>query len=288
MKKNTTILTGTLALATLLISTAFTLENNDPVIEGICNSTEKSSGGMTGKTQSPQDLLTSPNSCEGCHSGGATTPVITITASPAFGAGNTYVPGTDYTISYQVTGYAKYGFDLEIGNSNTTTATAIGTLLAGTNTQIFSSEVTHTTPISSSTAATFHWVAPTSGTAYLYSTGLGVNGTGNTSGDKQAFSNMVLTPVAAGIENISINNEMKLFPNPSKGISTLSYSLNSDSHVSINIIDLNGKIVSEQVNEKQSEGSYSKKLDLNQLNSGTYFVKIKSDNKVNTKKLIIE
>ncbi len=195
MKKQASILAGTLGIITILITTAFTFKNNgEPVITIYCGTPEKSSNGITGRTQSPHDLGLKPLSCEECHGGGSATPVISLTASPAFGTGNTYIPGTTYTISYKVTGYSKFGFDLEIDNGNLTTSTAIGTLTAVTNSRIASSEILHSTPISSSSSATFTWKAPSTGTAYLYSTGLGVNGTGNTGGDKQAFYNLVLNP----------------------------------------------------------------------------------------------
>ena len=291
MKKTTKISLGALGLTTLLISSAFTFKNNgDPIVGLFCGS-EKSSGGITGRTQSPHDLVSNSLSCEDCHGGGSTTPSITLTPTPAFGQGNTYVPGTTYTISYKVTGYSKFGFDLEIDNGNLSSSTALGTLTAGTNCRVSSSEVLHTTPISSSSTATFTWKAPSSGTAYLYSTGLGVNGTGGTSGDKQAFYNLVLTPQAVnttGIEEVSINNEFKLFQNPAKDVATVNYYISKDTHVTIIITDLNGKIVSTQLNEEAAEGSYSKKLELSDLNTGTYFVKIKSNDHTVAKKLVIQ
>ena len=295
MKKNTTIYTSAFCIILILITTAFTLEKNgEPKIDKFgepfhSNLTEKNSGGITGRTQSPKDLLNNPDSCEGCHSGGSVTPVITLTANPAFGPGNTYIPGTNYTISYTVSGYTDFGFDLEINNGNTSTATSLGILSKGTNTQIISQEVLHTSPIPTGSSATFNWTAPTNGTAYLYSTGLGVNNSGNNSGDKQAFYNLVLTPAPlAGIEELTLNNSIKLFPNPAKETATLNYYLNKDSQVTINISDLKGKIVSTPINEDASEGSYTKKLDLSDLKAGTYFVKIKSDDNSVTKKLVVQ
>ena len=290
MKKKSTIYIGTLGLATFLLSTAFTIKSEgEPVIGVFCGTPEKSSSGINGRTQSPHDLLTNPNSCEGCHGGGATTPTITLNASPAFGPGNTYVAGTTYTISYKVSGYSKFGFNLEINNGNSSSATAAGTLTAGTSTQIFSNEVLHTSPISSANFATFQWTAPSSGTVYLYSTGLGVNNANGDNGDKQAFYNLVLTPAPLSISETNINiNEVTLYPNPSKEDAIINFSLSKHSQISINITDLNGKIVSSQMNEEATAGSYSKKLELSNLNAGTYFVKIKSDDNTVTKKLVIE
>ncbi len=303
MKKSTQIIFALFGATTLLISTAFTLKSNGtPKIDKFgnpssCNSKEKNSNGTkTAYTQSAHDQ-TAPGTCADCHHSGSATPVPTLTFTPALGANNTYTPGTTYAISYTVTGYPKFGFDLEMNDGNTTTSMTAGTLAGSSATHTrytaagtYPANISHNAALTTGTVAGFTWIAPSIGTTvYLFSNALGVDGNGSDgNGDKEVFKNMILTPAPAGIENVSLDNEMKLFPNPSKGSSTLNYYVNSESNVIINIIDLNGKIVSEQVNEKQSEGSYSKKLDLNQLNSGTYFIKIKSDNKVTTKKLIIE
>lgn len=290
MNKSTRLNIFIIVLTSLVISSAFNLKSKGkPSITNFCGSNVKSSSGISGRTQSPSDLLNNPNSCEGCHSGGSTIPTINLTANPAFGPGNTYVPGTNYTITYTVTGYPYYGFDLEIDNGNTSTSTALGTLSKGTYTKISSSEVLHTLPIPIGSSATFNWTAPNSGTAYLYSTALGVNGTGNTSGDKQAFYNLVLTPTSLGIEEVIIqNNDIKIFPNPSKESAIIYYFVNKNTHIKIDITDLNGKVLSSQIDEEASKGLQTKQLDLSNLNASTYFVKITSDNQIVTKKIVIQ
>ena len=305
MKNTTKISLSSLALTSLLISTAFTLKNSGtPKIDkfgnySACGSSEKSSNGTkVAYTQSAHDQ-TSPGTCAGCHYGGLATPVPTVTFSPALGANNTYTPGTTYTISYTVTGYPKFGFDLEMNNGNTVSSMTAGTLSALTNTRYtaapsggYPSNISQSSALTTGTLATFRWVAPsTQTTVYLFSNALGVNANNNDgNGDKEAFYNIILTPAAisAGIESISLNNEFKLFPNPATEVTTLNYYINKLSHVSINITDLNGKIVSTQLNEEATEGAYSKKLDLRDLNTGTYFVKIKSDDQTITKKLVIQ
>ncbi len=163
-----------------------------------------SSSGYAYATGSPSDGGT----CNGCHSGGSTTPVSSITASPAFGgSGNnlTYVPGTTYTISVKqtATGYPDYGFDIEIMNSNSASATTdAGTMTALSTTNCKNNgtgptNVTHKARIATGTAATIKWVAPASGTAYLYAAVLGVNANGSTSGDKVTNVAYVLTPAAS-------------------------------------------------------------------------------------------
>ena len=305
MKKTTK--TGVVLLSTLLISTAFTLRETSNIQidkfgqNSSCTSTGKSANGSkTGYTMSAHDQ-TQPGTCVGCHSGGSATPVATITASPAFGAGDTYVPGTTYTISYQVSGYPKYGFDLEMNNGNTTTSMGAGTLAALSNTRYtaapsggYPANISQNAALTSSTVATFTWIAPSVGTTvYLFSNALGVNGNGNDgSGDKEAFKNMILTPSTSGAEIIealpTFITEINLYPNPSKGEATINYTLNSESQVTIDITDLNGKLISVQVNEKALVGHYSKQLDLQNIEKGIYLVRLKSNGKQINRKLIIQ
>ena len=160
-----------------------------------------SSSGIAYYTGSPTDGGT----CSGCHRNGTATPAGSITASPAFGgSGNnlTYVPGTTYTITVVQTNssYPDYGFDMEIMNTNSSS----GTTDAGTMTAIANcknngtgpTNITHKARIATNTGATIKWVAPSSGTAYLYAAILGVNADGGTSGDKVMNFAYVLTPAA--------------------------------------------------------------------------------------------
>ncbi len=305
MKKTTKLGVICLGITTLLTTTAFNLKNGSDVridkynSSSSCNSLNKSANGTkTAYTQSAHDQ-TAPGTCSGCHSAGSATPVITITSSPAFGAGNTYVPGTTYTMTYAVTGYPKFGFDLEMNDGNTTTSMGAGTLSAGTNSRYtalpygsYPANISQSAAITTGSVATFTWVAPSIGTTvYLFSNGLGVNGNGSDgSGDKEAFKNMVLTPAggSAGVETVTLNNEVKLFPNPSQGEATINYTLNTESRIIIDITDLNGKLISNQVNEKAESGQYSKKLDLRNIEKGVYFVHLKSNGKEINKKLIID
>lgn len=252
-------------------------------------------GTATAYTNSPHD---GPGDCTSCHSGGATTPTITFTATPAFGAGNTYVPGTTYTLSYKVNGYPKFGFDIELNAGNTTTSMGAGTNVALTNSHVtpnpysggYPANVSHNTPIVSTSTATWHWTAPASGTVYMYSVGLGVNGNGATSGDKMAQYNLVLTPAAAtGItEYIGDQFDMNVYPNPAVENVNLSYTLNKRSAVSVKIFDINGKLAQELLNETQDAGEQKLSAATSDLSKGIYSVVLSVDGAKSIKKLVIQ
>jgi hypothetical protein len=225
---------------------------------------KSANGSKVAYTNSPHD---GPGDCSSCHNGGSATPVITFTASPAFGVGNTYVPGTVYTLSYKVTGYPKFGFDLELNAGDLSTSMGAGTNVAVTNCKVtanpynqgYPANVSHTAPCMSSSAATWHWTAPASGTVYLYSVGVGVNGNNSDSGDRMAQYNLVLTPsTISGITEETANLlDVTLYPNPAVDNIHLTYSLSKRSTVSIELMDMKGQLIETFLNKTQDAGEQS-------------------------------
>jgi hypothetical protein len=80
------------------------------------------------------------------------------------------------------------------------------------------------------------------------------------------------------------NGVFDIFPNPAKDKVTIRWNANNFGNVTINIIDLQGKLILE---EHISEGN-NLELDIADLQSGLYFVKLNANNKNIVKKLIIE
>ena len=61
------------------------------------------------------------------------------------------------------------------------------------------------------------------------------------------------------------------YPNPSQGVTEISFTLPENSQVSIRIIDVTGKVVNTDVtNQPFAQGAQSVKLDLSGLPSGSY------------------
>jgi len=264
----------------IVLSSAFTIIN---------------STGIQWATGSPFDGTT----CNFCHGGGATTPTITVNSTPAFGSGNTYSPGSTYTIDVIVAGsYAQFGFNLEILNSTAhfgaVDAGVFGNLLTTNEKKITvagkPTTMSHNGPSGSAGSAvfSFEWTAPTSGDAYLYCAGLGVNLNGNESGDKvKTYSVTISSPL--GIEPANEkSNALTVFPNPATNNVQLSYFLNETGKVSGKLFDLNGKFICDLFSEvqsagKQSVGSY---LPIG-LNAGMYLVKLFVGEKQVTDKLMV-
>ena len=136
----------------------------------------------TGKTGA------SVSGCSGCHTGGSGTTTALLT--PASTSVNT---GTTIAVTLKVTNTAMSYGGLDVSASG-------GTLSAGSNTRLATSEITHSAKqamTSGSVTFNFNWTAPsTAGTYTLYAAGNAVNGNALSSGDKATTTSTTITVVS--------------------------------------------------------------------------------------------
>jgi len=85
-----------------------------------------------------------------------------------------------------------------------------------------------------------------------------------------------------GIDDIQ-NGGFVIYPNPSKGLFNIVFKKESSS-IKFSVYDVTGKIVYSKYAKKFSN---KQELYLNNLSTGVYFLEIESNNKITTKKLII-
>lgn len=77
------------------------------------------------------------------------------------------------------------------------------------------------------------------------------------------------------------------YPNPFNPTTSITYSIPKTSFVRIKVYDVLGNEVATLVNEEKSAGNYSVKFEKNNLSSGIYFYQIKSENYIETKKMVL-
>ena len=77
------------------------------------------------------------------------------------------------------------------------------------------------------------------------------------------------------------NINLKNYPNPFSGITTLVYELPEDGQVSLEVYNLMGTLVTTLVNETQQQGIYNLKFDANMLPSGIYVARLTLNNEGN-------
>ncbi|WP_438969041.1 S8 family serine peptidase [Nonlabens sp.] len=104
----------------------------------------------------------------------------------------------------------------------------------------------------------------------------------------QNFS-LIVTGVTSGTLSTDLNelNSLKLFPNPANDQFNVSLgSANFSKEVSIDVFDILGKQI--MSNTYDNSGNFEQSIDVSQLNSGIYLVRVRSGKTFETRKLIVK
>ncbi len=89
------------------------------------------------------------------------------------------------------------------------------------------------------------------------------------------------------LRNLTFSS-FSVYPNPSQSTTTISFTLNQASSVSIQITDLQGKeIKSLEQNKNYDKGKHSNAFDISDLTQGIYMITIKTNNFIKSEKLIV-
>jgi len=242
-----------------------------------------SGGSPVGRTSSPGD---GGNNCASCHSGTAVSSQDNWITSNIPDTG--YTPGETYTItaSGSHVGAAKFGFEVTSEVASNKVGTFAITNAGETKLTNGNAAVTHTssgnTPTGGEKSWTFDWTAPETGTGEVTFFGAfnAANGNSGTTGDVIYTSTLIANEQVVGIKD---NNSAKLSiaPNPAKETVNIS---SKEIILSISLFNISGK----QVKRFNKINENAKRINLNNLSKGVYFMKIKTTNSINTKKLIIE
>jgi hypothetical protein len=94
-----------------------------------------------------------------------------------------------------------------------------------------------------------------------------------------------ITPVASVDDHLSLT-KLKIYPNPAQSMVNVSFNLQNDESVKLNVTDLQGKVVYE-TSLHLSTGQYNKTLDVSHLDNGLYFMTIETSNNRMVKKFEI-
>jgi uncharacterized protein (DUF1501 family) len=100
----------------------------------------------------------------------------------------------------------------------------------------------------------------------------------------------IATQVISGVQENFISNRFSLgdcHPNPAKSQVDITFRINSNSHVQLNLLDINGRQLKNLLNEEKEAGDHSIKTDVSELTNGTYLYQIKAGLLNETKKLIV-
>jgi len=81
---------------------------------------------------------------------------------------------------------------------------------------------------------------------------------------------------------------LNTYPNPSRSLNTLEYTLESRGTVQIDLLDNGGNIVKQLVSTLNEAGTYSLSVDLADLRPGVYIYRIRTAGNTQTQKLVVE
>ena len=97
-----------------------------------------------------------------------------------------------------------------------------------------------------------------------------------------SFNSRYLTDIASQIENETI----RIFPNPTQGLTQISIQLQKTTDVSISVVDAMGNLVSNRTYNNMN-GNNVYPVDATDLVSGVYYIRISTGDRFATKKIIV-
>jgi hypothetical protein len=219
--------------------------------------------------------------CTQCHGGTATTSVGWITSNIPSGG---YVPGHTYqiTATNSLTGSGKYGFEISPQN---TSGTLLGTLAAGTNSQLVGSGkyVTHSSASSTVKVWTFPWTAPAAGTGNVKFYGAFAR---NYPGATVLSTLSVSEQTNTGIEDPTPTDAL-ISPNPNNGHFKVAIpeSMRS-SDGTLEILNTSGKSVHKS--KYKAANITDLQIDISSSTKGVYFLVLQNTSANKFEKFIIK
>jgi len=244
-------------------------------------------GPAAGLTGSPGDNY---NTCIICHTSassytayGLNASITTNIPSEGYSLGQTY----NITVTLTTNGATEYGFEITAENE---LKQKVGTFVItdATNTHLRGGNakyVTQTVAGSDLSTWRFNWTAPTTNvsapiTFYMASiAGRLVSGQHTTANTQMVLTSKLIGGVLA--VNDSRLLQFSMYPNPSDTYVTLQLPFDTNK-ANVKIFDYLGKILIQK-----NLNNTNNNLDISNLSTGIYFVRIQSDTKVGTKKLVV-
>ncbi len=88
----------------------------------------------------------------------------------------------------------------------------------------------------------------------------------------------------------SLTSSLRTYPNPTSNNINIEYSLGAESDVNLSLYNVKGDLVRHTDIGSKTEGIHTFKLDLsnNRLSPGIYVIQLKTDNSIQTNKIIIQ
>lgn len=295
MKKSTVLLLSGIAITSILCSFQILSRQSCGSSTNPKGQSTLSSGGIDGAAASPKDIINwgGTGYCADCHGASSTGVSITINASPSLAGG--YVPGQVYNMSVTVakSGINYYGYNFEVQTASNTNAGDFAVTNA-VNTRTFNTlgtlNMSHKTPSNGTNGYTFtfNWIAPLTsvGTVTMYAAGVAANLNGQDTGDFVAKTSMSVAAAPTGINEISNDHSLKMYPSPASDQFTIELKNGVSQNAVVKLFNIEGKEIN---NLSYAFNGNSIRVVLpTSLEKGVYFVKVIDNGKILSQKLITQ
>lgn len=114
------------------------------------------------------------------------------------------------------------------------------------------------------------------------------SGSAPTNNDYLWVDNLAFSGTVTGIENQeSFVTDMSIYPNPSSDKVNFKFNIKTAQQINIEISDINGKLIRTE-SFGRIQGETNQNMNISGIAKGTYFVKIKGEKSIETRKLVIE
>jgi PKD repeat protein len=88
-----------------------------------------------------------------------------------------------------------------------------------------------------------------------------------------------------GVNDVAESISLNIYPNPTQGLTNLSFTLDKPSSLSIQVFDMLGKLALAPFASKVSDGNQNISVDMSQLSKGMYTLRLEVDGKVVNRKI---
>lgn len=253
-----------------------------------------------GYTGAPGDVEASggtPWTCQTCHSG----PLQVTMDIEVFEEGTTmpatdYAPGATYdvkvTVNDENNDAAAYGFQI-VSLIDSDESDVNGWSSPGNSVQIATASNTgrsyaEHTELASTNVFEVKWTAPAegSGSVTFYSAGTGVDGNSMNSNDGGSTATLNLEERPVGIfKPTQLDAHIAAYPNPVTDALNLNIESAFSGDVLTEIMDLQGRVAATRT-VNLTLGTNQERFEVNDLNQGTYLVRLTKDNQVLTTRFV--
>jgi len=83
------------------------------------------------------------------------------------------------------------------------------------------------------------------------------------------------------------NGEVNNYPNPFNNSTVINYYVSAENEINLTVYNAKGEIVRKLFNGKQSSGNHAINFNADGLNSGVYYIRLKSKASVQTTKCLL-